>query len=300
MKVSLIMTTYNEEKSIAKVIDSIAAQSEKPDEVILVDSNSKDQTVKIAESLFKKNKLKHKIIVRKCDRGLGRNIAIENASNEYILGSDAGSILDKNWVKEMKKAFTKYNFVLGSFRPTHSNFFEECVSIVTYPNINEDKKLTNASSRSIGFTKSLWEKAGKYPEGNTSAEDTEFNFRMKDAGAKIGEAKNAIVYWKVRVTTKSFFGMYYSYGKGDRQNIKRVWHYLLFAIIFLTYHFVLIASLFLNQIIFALLFAGMLIYCIRYGILAYNKTKKVKALYYGTTLFYLKRLSYSLGITLGV
>jgi glycosyltransferase involved in cell wall biosynthesis len=294
------MTTYNEEKSIEKVIESIAAQSEKPDEVVLVDSNSKDQTINKAKVLFKKFNLKNKIIVKKCDRGMGRNIAIDNATNEYILGSDAGSILDKNWVKEMKKALKEHNFVLGSFRPTHTNFFEECVSIVTYPNIEEDKKLTNASSRSIGFTKTLWEKAGKYPEGNTSAEDTEFNFRMKDAGAKIGEAKKAIVYWKVRSTMKSFFGMYYSYGKGDRQNIKRVWHYLLFALVFLTYHLVLIISLFLNQIIFAILFAGLFAYCVRYGFLAINKTKRAKALYYGAILFYLKRLSYSLGIIFGV
>lgn len=293
------MTTYNEEKSIENIIKSINNQTEKPNEVIIVDSASRDKTIERAKKLFKKYKIKNKIIIKKCDRGTGRNLAIKNASNEYILGSDAGSILDKNWVKEMKKALNKYDFVLGNFKPTYSNFFEECVSIITYPKLNEEKKLTNASSRSIAFKKRFWKIAKGYPENNTSAEDTEFNFRMKDAGAKIGEAKKAIVYWKVRSTIKSYFQMYYSYGKGDRKNIKRIPKYFLFSVFFVTLQIIILSMIFLNHTILLILIFGLVIYCLRCGISAFNKTKKIKAIFLGTYLFYLKRLAYSLGLIVG-
>ena len=54
MKISLICTTYNEEKSIGKLIESMLNQSRLPDEIIIADSLSTDNTVKIIRSFKSK------------------------------------------------------------------------------------------------------------------------------------------------------------------------------------------------------------------------------------------------------
>ena len=47
MKVSVVIPVYNEKKRIKKCLDSLLSQSEKPDEIIVVDNNSTDSTVSI-------------------------------------------------------------------------------------------------------------------------------------------------------------------------------------------------------------------------------------------------------------
>lgn len=300
MKVSLIITTFNEENNIQTLFDSIREQTEKPDEIIIVDSESKDKTVSIAEKELKKMKVKHKIIIKKCDRGTGRNIAIENSSFETIIGTDAGCILDKNWVKEMKKTLKHNNFAIGNFKATYENFTQECMSIVMYPSPNSNKKLTNASSRSIGFSKKIWRKAKGYPTNYGTGEDTEFNFRIKNSGAKIEESKNAFVYWKVRPTIKEFIKMFYSYGVGDRKNITRIPLNFGFAIGFLVYHLGILLSIIINPIFIFILISLLIVYCLKTGLKVMLQTKKIQGLFIGTYLFYLKRISYSLGLILGI
>jgi len=49
VRVSVIVTVKNEAKSIGLLLDSLAGQSRLPDEVIVVDGGSSDDTVRIAE-----------------------------------------------------------------------------------------------------------------------------------------------------------------------------------------------------------------------------------------------------------
>ena len=69
--ITVVIPTYNEEKSVAEVIEQISLSFQDSDSVleyIVVDDNSTDDTVKAAESL--KEKLNVKVIVRKDERGL--------------------------------------------------------------------------------------------------------------------------------------------------------------------------------------------------------------------------------------
>ena len=49
MKVSLIVTALNEEDSIGGLLDSVTGQIKIPDEVIIVDAGSTDNTVQLIE-----------------------------------------------------------------------------------------------------------------------------------------------------------------------------------------------------------------------------------------------------------
>src|SRR5579859_3755003 len=102
MKISFITTVYNEEQTIGELLDSLLLQSKMPDEIIIVDGGSSDDTVKKIEKIrlnIKEYQGRFVLISKKGKRSIGRNEAVKQAKGEIIVCSDAGCILDKNWLK---------------------------------------------------------------------------------------------------------------------------------------------------------------------------------------------------------
>ncbi|MBO3810045.1 MAG: glycosyltransferase family 2 protein [Candidatus Brockarchaeota archaeon] len=84
-KYSICITCRNETKTIRASLDSILSQIDDRFEVIVVDSRSTDGTLEILREYAKKGVIK--LIVQKCSRGKGRQIAFENSSGEYIISN---------------------------------------------------------------------------------------------------------------------------------------------------------------------------------------------------------------------
>lgn len=82
LRISVIMATYNAEKTVEKTIKSIITQTYKNIEFIIIDGGSKDKTIEIIKKY-------HKYIsywVTEKDNGIydALNKGIERASGEYI------------------------------------------------------------------------------------------------------------------------------------------------------------------------------------------------------------------------
>ena len=105
MKIAFICTVFNEEKSIEDLLISLESQSLKPDEVIISDGGSSDNTLGKILEFQKQSKLKIKVISAKGNRSVGRNAAIKNTNSEIVAISDAGCILNKNWLKNVTAPF---------------------------------------------------------------------------------------------------------------------------------------------------------------------------------------------------
>ena len=58
MKISVVLTTKNEEKNIGALLESLINQEE-PFEVIVIDSNSTDRTQEIVKNYSNNNKMFH-------------------------------------------------------------------------------------------------------------------------------------------------------------------------------------------------------------------------------------------------
>lgn len=81
-KISVIIMTLNAEEYIENTISMLRKQTIKPDEIIVVDSESKDNTVLIAE----KNKVRIINIRRKdFDHGGSRDFALRESIGDYVL-----------------------------------------------------------------------------------------------------------------------------------------------------------------------------------------------------------------------
>lgn len=113
--VSIIILTKNEEKSIGKCLECIHKQTYKDYEVIIVDANSTDNTVKIAESYGAR------IVKEEDGKGFGyaRNLGVRNARGNMIVFVDADVFLIDNTILERalkKLEETKADIVLGGLR----------------------------------------------------------------------------------------------------------------------------------------------------------------------------------------
>ena len=85
IKLSATVITFNEEENIDRCLKSLV---EVADEIVIVDSNSKDRT----EELCKKYNAKfytHRFLGYKEQKGY----AVEKASNDYIISLDADEAL---------------------------------------------------------------------------------------------------------------------------------------------------------------------------------------------------------------
>ena len=92
-KLSVVIITFNEERNIAKCIESIKPIA---DEILVVDSFSTDQTKSIAESLGAK-------VIQNAFKGhiQQKNFAKELAQFEFILSLDADEWLSSKLVSEI-------------------------------------------------------------------------------------------------------------------------------------------------------------------------------------------------------
>lgn len=101
LTLSIIIPAYNEEHYLKSCLDSIASQTDKPDEVIMVDNNSTDATVDIA------NQYDFVTIIQETHQGRGHaRTAGFNAATSAIIGRiDADSVLAPDWVARVRRAF---------------------------------------------------------------------------------------------------------------------------------------------------------------------------------------------------
>jgi glycosyltransferase involved in cell wall biosynthesis len=128
-KLSVVIITYNEEKNIARCIDSIKNLA---DEILVLDSNSTDQTAAIAES-------KNAIVRKEPFRGhiQMKNRAVELASNEYILSLDADEALDPVLADSIQKV--KENFRFRAYRMNRCTNY--CGQFIRHGNWYPDRKI---------------------------------------------------------------------------------------------------------------------------------------------------------------
>lgn len=218
MKASFITTVYNEENSILPFLKSLKQQTRLPDEVVIVDGGSSDKTWEILQDFEFPPQIKVKLIKKKGNRSVGRNEAIKNSTGDVISCSDAGCILDKNWLKEILKPFKDVGteVVAGYYKGVVKSAFQECLIpyvLVMPERLNPDNFLP--ATRSMAFRKSAWKKIGGFQENLSHNEDYVFSRKLQDRKVRMVFQKKAIVNWIPRRNLKDAFIMFFRFAYGD-------------------------------------------------------------------------------------
>jgi glycosyltransferase involved in cell wall biosynthesis len=220
MKVSLISTVLDEARSLPALLDSIAAQTRPPDEVIICDGGSSDNTIDLLRA---EGRFPLRVLERPGSNiSQGRNAAIAAASGDVIASLDAGVRLEPQWLEKLVEPLTPAAAApgravsAGFFLPDVHTPFEVAMGATVLPQLDDvrpEKFLP--SSRSVAFTKAAWQAVGGYPEWLDYCEDLVFDFALLEKYRPFAFAPEAIAYFRPRGSLKSFFRQYYRYARGD-------------------------------------------------------------------------------------
>lgn len=124
MGVSVVIPNYNGEKYIKKCLESLLNQSLKPDEIIIVDNNSTDGSLKLLNSEFKDN-----VCIISLEKNTGFSVAVNEgikaSKSEFIALLNNDTELDKDWLKELYTVIQK-----------DEKIFSCCSKMIRYDNRN--------------------------------------------------------------------------------------------------------------------------------------------------------------------
>ncbi len=220
-KISIIICAKNEEKNLINWLASVENQSRLPEEFIIVDGGSTDNTIDILKKYIQNTKLKINLIeCANINIAQGRNIGVKNARYEIIACTDAGCRLEAKWLEKIIQPFEidlKVDVVAGFYYANYETKFQEMISHFFVPFLEylEIRKFL-PSSRSIAYKKSIHEKIKGYPEWLTFAgEDTLFDLNLGKITLAWAFVPEASVYWNTPKNTNQAYKLAFKYAKGD-------------------------------------------------------------------------------------
>ena len=103
MKISTVIVSRNRANKLRRCIKSIINGTVFPDELIIIDNNSTDNTKKVVDDLIKRNKSKNIIYVLEEKIGIpcARNKGLKESKYDIVSFTDDDCIVDKNWIKNL-------------------------------------------------------------------------------------------------------------------------------------------------------------------------------------------------------
>ena len=200
MKVSIIITARNEEKYLPMLFEDILNQTFPLQniEVVLMDSNSTDNTRLVMEE-FKKNNETLSVQIVTNERQIqaaGFNEGVKHATGNVVLKIDAHSRIPADFVQKNVDEILAGAYVCGGNRPTvvdSADDFSKTLHIVEESALGSSianyrksdvKRKVNSIFHGM-YRKEVFDKVGLADERLLRTEDNEFHYRVRKAGYDI-------------------------------------------------------------------------------------------------------------------
>lgn len=248
-KVAVVIPTLNEERFIARCLDSVISQSYPFEDmdVMVVDGGSKDRTKDIVEEYSRKYKNIRFINNPGRIQSIAFNIGVKNSEAPYIVRLDAHATYNKVYIEKCIKNFSADAEALGcspelvgnvggvcSIRPQHSGLVAESSAI-----LNQSRFGIGGAAFRVGapagfvdtvpfgcFPRKVINRIGGMREDLPRGEDNEFNSRIRKAGYKIYLDPEIVCTYFSRDTLKANMKQMYANGESighlfyvDRESI---------------------------------------------------------------------------------
>ncbi|MCL5949551.1 MAG: glycosyltransferase [Candidatus Bathyarchaeota archaeon] len=224
--VTVGLCVKNAEPIIQKAIDSLCNQSfpAKSIELIVVDGNSKDDTVKIIKNNLNKDFQSVKIFNETSGLGFARQMVVEKASGKYIVWLDADMTLSNDYLKNQVQymethpqvgiAGGKYNVHIGHGLAADLENIVYAVDSVYGQRGNASKfGYLPGAEGAIYRVEAVRQVGGFDTRINGAAEDTEMAYRVRAKGWELTMTKEMFTE-STRGSWLSLWKQYVWYGRG--------------------------------------------------------------------------------------
>ncbi|MDR3194130.1 MAG: glycosyltransferase [Tannerella sp.] len=221
MLFSLIIPVYNRPDEVAELMESLAAQTRKTFEIILVEDGSAvtcEQTVKACADRLPVTYY----FIPNGGPGQARNYGAARASGDYLIVLDSDCILPPDYIQAVENelnhsradAFGGPDKASPDFSNIQKAINYSMTSFLTTGGIRGGKKELDKfypRSFNMGIRKEVFNALGGF-SNMRFGEDIDFSIRLYRAGCKVCLFSSAWVYHKRRTDWKKFYRQVYNSG----------------------------------------------------------------------------------------
>ena len=228
--VTVVIPVKNEARSIEALLDALFAQTMAPTEICVTDGGSTDGTVELIQRYMNRD------VPIRLERsagifpGRGRNLAINASHSDWVALIDAGCVPEPQWLEALLRPVQQdpaVTVVFGVVRPMARTLFTQCASTAAFPamRLPSGHRALGRSVASLLLHRSVWERAGRFPEHARSGEDLIFMKRIEDAGAVVRLAPEAVVHWEIPATLPATVRRFARYSQYSLEvGLGSTWH----------------------------------------------------------------------------
>ena len=222
--VTVIIPARNEEKNIAKCIESILAQDYNPDlvEIVVCDDHSEDKTRGVAETMLKGSTMKSKCISlpeNVTNKKKAIALSIKESSGELILITDADCIAGRNWISSIVNMYEtgKYKMICGPVATMREETLCEKFQGLEVPGLG---LISGAGIKAgiplmcnganLAYSRKAFEEVGGFEgiDSTPTGDDILLLFKMNQrfpGGIGFVKTRDAIIYTQAQSSWKNFF-----------------------------------------------------------------------------------------------
>ena len=223
--VSIVVPVYNGAKTIRATIEHLLRQSLKPDEIIVVDDGSTDETASILKSFGSRIKT-----LSKTNGGpaSARNAGARLSIGTLIAFTDSDCFPDENWLREMVKGFhsLRTGGVGGMVCASSAGLIGEYIDLHRWmnPQYADDGKVLYLVTANACFRSDVLFRANLFDERFPKAggEDTELSVRLRNFGYELAFVESAIVLHRHRRTIWEYLKSIANHGEAQFI-LERLW-----------------------------------------------------------------------------
>ncbi len=243
MRVSIILVTYNAEATIREAILSLQQQSYRDCEIIVVDNDSRDNTLPIVRELLPEGGKNGKVVCSKANAGFagGNSSGLKYAAGEYIALLNADAFAGPQWLQRLVEAMDSQegagicasriiSFGSSAIDSAGDGFSRSLQGFKRgegeLPEMyGERGYVFGACACAALYRRKMVEEIGFFDDDFFLIhEDTDLNLRAQLAGWKVLYVPEAVVYHKVRssIGNMSDIAIYYTIRNRDLVRVKNV------------------------------------------------------------------------------
>ncbi|QOP41457.1 glycosyltransferase family 2 protein [Sulfurimonas marina] len=225
--ISIVIPCFNSEKTITRTLLSVASQSYKNYEVVIIDDGSTDRTKKLIEDFFEIYDLNYKYIYQE-NRGpsKARNLGVSNAVGDYIAFLDSDDTWHKDKLSIQMKLIKEnnLNFLGSTYQYSEFNYNENSNIVLKRFTFQELLIKTQFSTPGVVIKKELFLNLGGFDTHMKYSEDNDLWLRA----SLITDLYLIVEPKLVRLHKRAYgdsglsgnmFGMY----KGELFSLKKFW-----------------------------------------------------------------------------
>jgi glycosyltransferase involved in cell wall biosynthesis len=221
---SFIIPVFDRPGEMAELLSSLADQTFKSFEVVIVEDGSSVKSDQVAASFSAKVEIRY-FDQPKSGPSIARNFGMQQARGDYLIFVDSDCLLPPDYLKVVDDHLEHHpvdffggpDRAAGDFNRVQKAISYAMTSFLTTGGIRGGRKHVSRfhpRSFNMGISRRAWMATGGFPVTRMHpGEDMVFSIELIKAGFKAGLITDAYVYHKRRTSLSRFYRQVYGFGK---------------------------------------------------------------------------------------